>query len=586
MTNQRTRLLFSLPPLLLKQTPRFGNDIPLAIKASEPCIRWHSAVVAPARSDINPSPPESSPPDLSYLNPSPDDYSRFIFQDKCRSVVYAGSGGNGCVSFLREKFIEEGPANGGDGGSGGSVYIQAVEGITSLHKLARRGIIKAGRGKNGQGKSKGGRRGPDVLIQVPVGTVVREIDRYDPVAEEEEEIRREKQIRKEMESQAEKSENEADEAAETDETAETDEDEEFDMAPVHRDRWVLYPGSNTSDFLTMRFPSLPPRRQEMAALEPKAPIFLDLSHNMDKPMLLAAGAAGGLGNPHFSSREIHRPTFASKGHGGLRLELDFELKLLADVGLVGKPNAGKSTLLRSLTNSRTRIGEWEFTTLSPSIGTVVVDDHKGRPLFQSKGKTPRTNFTIADIPGLIQDAHLDRGLGLGFLRHIERARTLAFVIDLSAENPVEGLKVLWNELGQYQRLRDSELSSIDDDQGAWDPLSNGHALPELKDSNSNNLHSQPTSPEETKKSLPPLALPPAYTKPWFVVATKADMPETQSKFRELQEYLSCIEKGMVEHPGGFENGWKKSIRAVPVSAIRSEGVSRIPQTVMDFLDDE
>ncbi|RJE16825.1 GTP-Binding protein, partial [Aspergillus sclerotialis] len=105
----------------------------------------------------------------------------------------------------------------------------------------------------------------------------------------------------------------------------------------------------------------------------------------------------------------------------MRLDLEFELKLLADVGLVGKPNAGKSTLLRSLTNSRTRIGNWEFTTLTPSIGTVVIDNHTGRPLVESKGKAPRSSFTIADIPGLIEDAHLDRGLGLGFLRHVERA---------------------------------------------------------------------------------------------------------------------------------------------------------------------
>ncbi|KAL4893786.1 P-loop containing nucleoside triphosphate hydrolase protein [Aspergillus ambiguus] len=490
----------------------------------------------------------------SRLNPSPEDYSRFIFQDKCRSVIYAGSGGNGCVSFLREKYIEEGPPNGGDGGSGGSIYIQAVEGLTSLHKLARRGIIKAGRGKNGQGKSKGGRRGNDVLIQVPVGTVVREVDRYDPVAVEQARLKnrhREKD-------------------------AEQDELDVIGLPSIRHDRWVLYPGANPSDFLTTVFPKNPPRRQHIAALEPKAPIHLDLSHHMDKPILLAAGAVGGLGNPHFVSRSITRPNFASRGEGGMRLELEFELKLLADVGLVGKPNAGKSTLLRSLTNSRTRIGNWEFTTLSPNIGTVVIDDYKGRPLVETKGKVPRTNFTIADIPGLIEDAHLDRGLGLGFLRHIERAGILAFVVDLSAGDPIEGLRNLWRELGEYERIRDTEpLVEHGEDPFTWIPPS--HGLPELQ-------LEEDEPALSSKGSLPSLRLPPIHTKPWFVVATKADLPDTQEQFRRLREYLVAVEKGEEEHPGGHHDGWREKVCAIPVSAMRGEGVDRIPKLVMEFLE--
>lgn len=492
--------------------------------------------------------------EASHLNPSPEDYSRFIFQDKCRSVIYAGSGGNGCVSFLREKYVEEGPPNGGDGGSGGSIYIQAVEGLTSLHKLARRGIIKAGRGKNGQGKSKGGKRGNDVLIQVPVGTVVREVDRYDPVAEE---LARLKNRRKEPD-------------------AEQDELDTIGLPSIRHDRWVLYPGANPSDFLTTVFPKNPPRRQHIAALEPKAPIHLDLSHHMDKPILLAAGGVGGLGNPHWVSRSITRPKFASRGEGGMRLELEFELKLLADVGLVGKPNAGKSTLLRSLTNSRTRIGNWEFTTLSPNIGTVVIDDYKGRPLVESKGKAPRTNFTIADIPGLIEDAHLDKGLGLGFLRHIERAGILAFVVDLSAGDPIEGLQKLWRELREYERIRDTEPPvEHGEDSLTWVPPT--HGLPELQ-------LEEDEPPLSSKPSLPSLRLPPIHTKPWFVVATKADLPETQEQFKRLREYLIAVEKGEVEHPGGHPDGWREKVCAVPVSAMRGEGVDRIPKLVMEFLE--
>ncbi|KAA8651525.1 hypothetical protein EYZ11_005882 [Aspergillus tanneri] len=462
--------------------------------------------------------------------------------------MYAGSGGNGCVSFLREKYIEEGPPNGGDGGSGGSIYIQAVEGLTSLHKLARRGIIKAGRGKNGQGKSQGGKRGQDVLIQVPVGTVVREVDRYDPVAEEQARLKRRKM--------------------------DVDEHNDIGLPSAHQNRWVLYPGANPSDFLTTAFPRNPPRRQHISAMEPKAPVHLDFSKHMDKPILLAAGGVGGLGNPHWVSRSINRPKFASRGEGGMRLELEFELKLLADVGLVGKPNAGKSTLLRSLTNSRTRIGNWEFTTLSPNIGTVVIDDHKGRPLVEYKGKVARTNFTIADIPGLVEDAHLDRGLGLGFLRHIERAGILAFVVDLSAGDPVKGLQNLWYELREYERIRDTEpISQDEEDPLAWIPPAAG--LPEL--------HSQDDELVMSKRSLPSLTLPPIHTKPWFVVATKADLPETQEPYKKLREYLSSVEKEQVEHPGGHTDAWRENICAIPVSAIRGEGVGHIPKLVMELL---
>ncbi|KAI9932165.1 hypothetical protein ASPWEDRAFT_27565 [Aspergillus wentii DTO 134E9] len=561
MANQRTGLLFSFPSLLIRQSVRLHTPRQDTARVLRQSCRWHSTEAEPPRSSDPPADVDADEPspELSHLNPSPDDYSRFIFQDKCRSTIHAGSGGSGCVSYLREKFIEEGPPNGGDGGSGGSIYIQAVEGMTSLHKLARRGVIRAGRGKNGQGKSKGGKRGEDVLLQVPVGTVIREVERYDPVAEEKK--------RRKMEYEAKMNQ-------------ETDELDEIGFTSIRHDRWVLYPGAKPSDFLTTVFPRNPPRRSPLAAMEPKAPIHLDLSQHMDKPMLLAAGAVGGLGNPHFISRTITRPNFASRGEGGMRLELEFELKLLADVGLVGKPNAGKSTLLRSLTNSRTRIGNWEFTTLEPSIGTVVIDDHKGRPLVESKRK--RTNFTIADIPGLIEDAHLDRGLGLGFLRHIERAGILAFVVDLSNGDPIQGVKNLWRELGAYERVRDTELSSEGEDSMSWPKE---HGLPELAG------HAKSHDPMEhinmspaSEKELPELAIPPIHTKPWFVVATKADLPETQDRFKELRDYISAVGKGEVEHPGGYEHGWIEKVTVVPVSAMRGEGVSRIPKLVVDLLE--
>ncbi|PWY90069.1 GTP-binding protein Obg [Aspergillus heteromorphus CBS 117.55] len=591
MAAQRPGLLRAFPRILSQHsirphTPARLRAVPLRICAQRYSTGAESKRPAPA----DQSPVPDHPSESSHLNPAPDDYSRFIFQDKCRSTIYAGSGGNGCVSFLREKYVEEGPPNGGDGGSGGSIYIQAVEGLTSLHKLARRGIIKAGRGISGQGKSRGGKRGDDVLIQVPVGTVVREVDRYDPV---EEEIQRQKMEAKKA-AEAAKAAKEAGmvEGVEGVEGLEgfeeVDELDEMGFSSIRHDRWVLYPGSNPSDFLMTAFPKNPPRRQHIAAMEPRAPIYLDLSHHMDQPILLAAGAVGGLGNPHFVSRSINRPKFASRGEGGMRLELDFELKLLADVGLVGKPNAGKSTLLRSLTNSRTRVGNWEFTTLEPSIGTVVIDNNKGRPLVEIEGKPRRKNFTIADIPGLIEGAHLDRGLGLGFLRHIERAGILAFVVDLSRGDPVQGLKNLWHELAEYERVREVEEALADEeadpeeDDLTWTPPT--HGLPELQSADTKARHHRIVSKSQSQEELPELRLPPIHTKPWFVVATKADLLETQEHYKVLRDYLAAVEKGEAEHPGGHGGGWKKKVCAVPVSAIRGQGVERIPRLVMELLD--
>jgi Obg family GTPase CgtA len=505
------------------------------IKAAENLLRTRRRWQSTSGINISASqtPEDETGPDLSHLNPPPSDYSRFIFQDKCTAKVVTGSGGNGCVAFLREKYIEEGPPNGGNGGSGGSIYIQAIDGLTSLHKLARQGTIRAGNGKNGQGKSQGGKRGHDVLIQVPVGTVVREVSRYDPVEEAEHKY---KTLKGTLPR----------------------EEQAMGMYVAQRDRFVLYPGSLPSDFLTTTFPTLgPPQRSNLAALEPSAPIHLDLSQHMEQPKLLAAGAVGGFGNPHFVARNMGRPKFATKGEGGMTLHLEFELKLLADVGLVGFPNAGKSTLLRSLTNSRTRIGNWEFTTLSPNIGTVVLDDFKGRPRVESSNKkSPRTNFTIADIPGLVEDAHMDRGLGLGFLRHIERAGILGFVVDISSADPVQTLQKLWHELGEYDKLRNAEIES---EPKKWTP----------------------TNPQNP---LPPLVLPPIYRKPWFVVATKADLPETQGKFAALRDYLSQVQQGLVEHPSGHKDAFRERLVVVPVSAIKAEGVSGIPNLVMTFLE--
>ncbi len=551
-----------------RQTPRsFDRAVKRIVSSQCRNLSLFSHALPPISSTTSSSPTSSAPQILHHLSPKPDDYSRSIFVDKCTLVVHAGSGGNGCASFLRDTHTPDGPPNGGDGGSGGNVWIQAVKGQTSLHKLARRGIVKAGRGIGGQGGSKGGARGEDVLVQVPIGTVVREVWRSDPSAEEEEKER----VRLG--------------------TGETLEFETLQSARSRRsgekrERWVYYPGAKAAEDTQITMPPPPkPRRSNLAMMAPPAPIELDLSEHMEKPMLVAAGAMGGLGNPHFASRETPKPKFASKGELGVRLTLELELKLLADVGLVGLPNAGKSTLLRSISNSRTRVGDWAFTTLSPSIGTVILDNHEGRPIVRSEsedGKGPRTNFTIADIPGLVEDAHLDKGLGLGFLRHIERARILAFVVDLSAGDAVLALQNLWKEVGEYENLRNRELNE-DTEQRMVEWQSFGSGKPQSIPSDDDEGEKMIIHPEPARE-LEPLKLPPISSKPWFVVATKADKGDTQQNFADLQAYIKGVESGEIKHPSGRKNGWRNRIAAIPVSAIEGLGVSRIPAWVVALLD--
>ncbi|CAD6445798.1 a2bf1192-d637-470b-a05d-e3496c675103 [Sclerotinia trifoliorum] len=498
---------------------------------------------------------ESTSEEFDRLNPPPSDYSRTIFADKAKIDVYAGAGGHGCISFLREKYIAAGPANGGDGGTGGNIYIQAVRGETSLHKLARRRNLKAGRGKNGQGKTKGGERGTDIIIEVPVGTIVRELDRHDPAAIEEARIKTE--------------------------AGKLDGHDLDGPYKWDRERWLLYPAITAEEIATAEFPSLPKaRKSNLAAAQVKGPISLDLSMPMERPLLLAAGAVGGLGNPHFVTKQVPRPKFATKGEAGLRITLELELKLLADVGLVGLPNAGKSTLLRAMSNSRTRVGDWEFTTLEPNIGTVVIDDNKGRPLAQANYENgePRTNFTIADIPGLVEDAHLDRGLGISFLRHVERARVLAFVVDLGRGNAVEALKGLWRELAEYERMKIEEEKEKANPIVEWTPFTS------VEDAVANRsetivINTGPTFENPLAPNLPSIS-----NKPWFVVASKADLPGTQDNFQELKSYLEKVAAGKEEHPSRHKNPWTGRVEAIPISAIHGHGVEKITEWTTGLLD--
>ncbi len=247
------------------------------------------------------------------------------FVDEARFVVRAGRGGDGSVSFNREKYKPRGGPDGGRGGDGGSVILRATEDLSTLEQYAHRRVAKAQRGGHGSGNNRAGERGSDAVFEVPVGTQV-------------------------------------------------------------------YAGED---------------------------LLADLSEP-GATFVAARGGEGGRGNGSFATSTRQAPAFREKGLPGEEREVRLELKVLSDVGLVGLPNAGKSSLLRALSAARPRVGDYPFTTLSPQLG--VVDDRRYRE-----------PFVVADIPGLISGASAGRGLGNRFLRHVARARVLALVLDASED---------------------------------------------------------------------------------------------------------------------------------------------------------
>ncbi|MEN6439347.1 MAG: GTPase ObgE [Syntrophobacter sp.] len=267
------------------------------------------------------------------------------FIDEVKIKVVAGKGGNGCVSFRREKYVPRGGPDGGDGGAGGSVVLEATERKQSLLDFRYRNIFAASAGRGGEGQNRNGRGGEDVVLEVPVGTVVKNPEDGEIMA---------------------------------------------DLATSGQ-RWTA-----------------------------------------------AAGGRGGKGNSHFTSSTQRTPRFAQDGEPGEERELKLELKLIADVGLVGLPNAGKSTLISVVSAARPKIADYPFTTLVPHLGVVQYDD--------------APPFVMADVPGLIEGAHTGAGLGDRFLRHIERTRLLVHMIDISQVNPDDPLqpfRQIEHELASY-----------------------------------------------------------------------------------------------------------------------------------------
>ncbi len=268
------------------------------------------------------------------------------FIDEVTFWVHGGDGGNGCVSFRREKYVPKGGPDGGNGGDGGHVMLKVNSNLSTLADLRHRKHYRAESGRHGSGSQKNGKNGKPVVISVPVGTLVLD--------------------------------------------------------------------------------------------EEKRMCIADLIQ-AEEEVIVARGGKGGRGNAKFATATRQAPDFAEKGQLGENCHIKLELKVLADVGLVGFPNAGKSTLLSKFSSAKPKIANYPFTTLFPNLGIV----HYGA--FQS--------FVMADIPGLIEGAHTGKGLGDQFLRHIERTRLLIFLIEITVEDPVSVYRALLQEL----KLFDSSL---------------------------------------------------------------------------------------------------------------------------------
>ncbi len=265
-----------------------------------------------------------------------------MFIDHAKVYVKGGDGGNGCVAFRREKYVPMGGPYGGDGGRGGNVIFIAEEGMTTLLDFRYRKHFKATRGNHGLGKNQHGAWGDDLLVKVPIGTLIRDDD--------------------------------------------------------------------------------------------SGELLADLTEH-GQQAIIAKGGRGGKGNSHFASATHKAPSMAEKGEIGQERWINMELKLLADVGLVGYPNAGKSTLIAQVSAARPKIADYPFTTLVPNLGVVSTREHE--------------SFVIADIPGLIEGAHEGVGLGHDFLRHIERTRVLLFILDAAqtdGRDVAEDLRILQQEL--------------------------------------------------------------------------------------------------------------------------------------------
>lgn len=323
------------------------------------------------------------------------------FVDQVRVFVRAGKGGNGAVAWRREAFVPRGGPAGGDGGDGGDVVLVADDHFTTLLDLQYRQHLRAEPGKAGASKQKYGRGGKDLVVKVPVGTMV-----YVDGPGEEEATR-----------QGVDPEDRPEDAMET-----------------------IYVYDESEDDVTWATAPFDPGDPEIEA-EGEIPEVGTLLGDLTEPgqrLVIARGGRGGRGNMHFKTPTNRTPTFSEPGRLGQSMRIRLELKLLADVGIVGYPNVGKSTLISRISRARPKVADYPFTTLVPQLGVVKLGEQR--------------SMVVADIPGLIDGASEGKGLGHQFLRHLERTRVLLHLLALDPDperEPVGDLEALESELSRY-----------------------------------------------------------------------------------------------------------------------------------------
>ncbi|ODV68510.1 GTP-binding protein Obg/CgtA [Hyphopichia burtonii NRRL Y-1933] len=354
------------------------------------------------------------------------------FEDLRFIRLGSGKGGNGSVSFFRDSHTPFGPPDGGDGGDGGNIYIQVVEGLNSLHRLNK--SYQAGYGESGKGSQLDGKNGRDIILEVPIGTTIRWIP--DPVS-----IRRSiRRLKDRLDMVNLKM------GLVNNEIQLYREDYQPGDGWIFKERDEEY--QRERDYFNNLNERVKVYDEEIIFEErtnDRFPILgIDLNKPTLQPVLLLKGGKGGMGNMNFLTKDIRNPRFSKRGRNGIQEYFLLELKLIADLGLIGLPNAGKSTLLRSISKASPRVGHWEFTTLQPTIGTIQT----------TIDKEP---FTVADIPGIIRGASQNKGMGLDFLRHIERTKGMVFVVSLELEDAVGDLQTLMQEVGDKRMQNKKKL---------------------------------------------------------------------------------------------------------------------------------